>query len=138
MAGIQFLPSVADLFIQQNSVVRLINSKIKKYFCGSNLQFNIPIQFTSGTPLQQKIWKSLMQIPCGETTTYGALAQKIGTSPRVIGNACRQNPIPIVIPCHRVVSSSGLGGYYGKYNKTFLEIKKWLLMHECRNIENRF
>lgn len=129
LAKIQFLPSNTRLLAAQNSIARQITTKIKKYFCNPKLQFKLPIQI-KGTPLQQKIWQILQKIPCGKTVTYGELAQKIGTSPRVIGNACRRNPIPIVIPCHRVVAAKGFGGYCGKTCNDFLKIKKWLLMHE--------
>jgi methylated-DNA-[protein]-cysteine S-methyltransferase len=129
LAKVQFLPSNIRLFVAQNSIARQIAIKIKKYFCNPKLQFKLPIQI-KGTPLQQKIWKVLQKIPCGKTITYGELAQKIGTSPRVIGNACRRNPIPIVIPCHRVVRATGFGGYCGKTSSDFLKIKKWLLVHE--------
>ena len=64
--------------------------------------------------------------------TYGELARKIGTGPRVVGNACRCNPIPIIIPCHRVVAAASLGGYCGetKQGTGTVKIKEWLLKHE--------
>lgn len=129
LVRIQFLPSSTRLLAAQNPIVHQFAIKIQKYFCNPKFQFKLPTQI-KGTPLQQKIWKMLQKIPCGKTVTYGELAQKIGTHPRVIGNACRRNPIPIVIPCHRVVAATGFGGYCGKTCSDFLKIKKWLLMHE--------
>ena len=131
LTGIQFLSSNARLLAVQSPLARKIVAAIKKYFCNPKLQFNFPIQ-AKGTPLQQKIWHALQTIPCGKTITYGELAQKIGTSPRVVGNACRRNPIPIVIPCHRVVAKTMLGGYCGKTSNNFLKIKKWMLLHEYK------
>ncbi|CAL7959874.1 Methylated-DNA--(protein)-cysteine S-methyltransferase [Gammaproteobacteria bacterium] len=129
LTKIQFLSTRAQLLAAQDSLAHQIVAKIKKYFCSPRLQFKLPIQ-AKGTPLQKKIWRALQKIPCGKTVTYGELAQKIGTNPRVIGNACRRNPIPIVIPCHRVVAKAGLGGYCGKTCNDFLKIKKWMLQHE--------
>jgi methylated-DNA-[protein]-cysteine S-methyltransferase len=129
LTRIEFLSSDALLVVAQDSLSHQIVAKIKKYFCSPKIKFKLPIQ-AKGTPLQKKIWRALQKIPCGKTVTYGELAQKIGTSPRVIGNACRRNPIPIVIPCHRVVAKTGLGGYFGKTCNGFLKIKKWMLQHE--------
>ncbi|MEN8180572.1 MAG: methylated-DNA--[protein]-cysteine S-methyltransferase [Pseudomonadota bacterium] len=83
-----------------------------------------------GTEFQNKVWKRLQQIPMGKTQTYGQLAEELNSSARAIGNACRSNPCPLVIPCHRVVGKSGLGGFSGQRSGPKLEIKRWLLMHE--------
>ena len=124
------MPSNTRLSTPQNSIAHQIIATIKKYFHNPKLQFNLPIQI-NGTKVQQKIWQALQKIPFGKTITYGELAQKIGTSPRVIGNACRRNSIPIVIPCHRVVTKAGLGGYCGKINGNLLEIKNFLFIQAC-------
>ncbi len=131
LTAIHFLPVRVPLLPAQDSAARHIIVKIKKYFCNPRSQLGLLTQM-KGTLLQQKIWRALQKIPCGKTMTYGELAQKIGTSPRVIGNACRRNPIPIVIPCHRVVAATGLGGYYGKDSNGGLKIKRWLLRHEYK------
>ncbi|MBT8127262.1 MAG: methylated-DNA--[protein]-cysteine S-methyltransferase, partial [Gammaproteobacteria bacterium] len=91
--------------------------------------FDLPCAL-QGTPFQQKVWNELKKIPCGTVITYGELANKLGTSARAIGNACRKNPIPLVIPCHRVVAANGIGGYSGDTNGAWLRIKSWLLRHE--------
>lgn len=83
-----------------------------------------------GTPFQQRVWQALQQIPPGETRRYGELAEQLGSSARAVANACRANPLPILIPCHRVVSASGMGGYMGERDGPALEIKRWLLHHE--------
>lgn len=84
----------------------------------------------NGTPFQQKVWKALREIPVGKVMTYGELAIKVGSSARAVGNACRKNPVPVVIPCHRVVSANGPGGYAGATQGTLFNIKCWLLDHE--------
>ncbi len=83
-----------------------------------------------GTRFQQKVWTALQKIPSGKVVTYGVLANKLGTSARAVGNACRNNPVPLVIPCHRVVSARGIGGYAGDTQGDRVRIKAWLLRHE--------
>lgn len=85
-----------------------------------------------GTPFQRRVWRALTGIPSGTTLTYGALARKLGTSARAIGGACRRNPVPIVVPCHRVVAAGGAGGFMGHSGGRPLDIKSWLLRHEAR------
>jgi len=126
---LQFLPVDTPLLISNNPDINKIASIIEQYFCDAKIVFDIPI-YTTGTPLQQKIWQELQKIPSGQIMTYGQVAKIVGTSPRIIGNACRRNPIPLVIPCHRVLSKAGLGGYFGAEQEYFLQIKRWLLEHE--------
>lgn len=66
-----------------------------------------------GTPFQRRVWEAMRAIPPGETRTYGELARELKSSPRAVGGACRANPVPLLIPCHRVVAANGLGGYAG-------------------------
>lgn len=82
-----------------------------------------------GTPFQQHVWQLLHQIPFATTTTYGAIAKKLGNPKlaRAVGQACNRNPLPIIIPCHRVLSESGLGGFAGG-----TAIKERLLAYEQR------
>lgn len=83
-----------------------------------------------GTEFQQRVWDYLRTIPLGETRTYTDVADALYSSPRAVGNACRVNPFVIVVPCHRVVSKSGLGGYNGQTTGNNIDIKRWLLEHE--------
>ncbi len=82
-----------------------------------------------GTPFQQTLWHALCEIPYGQTMTYGQLAQRLNTSARAVGMACKANPLPLFIPCHRVIGQRGLGGYMGAAPTT-LTIKRWLLAVE--------
>ncbi len=84
-----------------------------------------------GTPHQNKVWTELLKIPLGETLTYSGLAKKIGSAARAVGNACRTNPYPLLIPCHRVVSVSGMGGYSGHRHGEYMLIKEKLLAYEA-------
>ncbi len=84
----------------------------------------------SGTPFQLRVWRALLAIPAGQSLSYGALAAQLNTAPRAIGQACGANPLPLVIPCHRVVSANGLGGFMHAASGAPLDIKAWLLRHE--------
>lgn len=83
-----------------------------------------------GTDFQRLVWSALHKIPWGETVTYGELAKQLNTSPRAIGNACRTNPIVTLIPCHRVLSKTGIGGYSGAVSGEKIDRKLALLAHE--------
>lgn len=126
---VEFLPFGAELILPEDGVVRQVASQLRGYFKEPKSRFDLALFFV-GTPLQKKIWQELVKIPVGKTLTYSELAIKIGTSPRVVGNACRSNPLPIIVPCHRVVSSSGLGGFCGERSGNKINIKRWLLNHE--------
>jgi methylated-DNA-[protein]-cysteine S-methyltransferase len=105
--------------------------QLRAYFSGELEIFNLPLS-PQGTPFQQKVWSELLKIPYGETTSYGELARRIGNSnaSRAVGLANGSNPIPIVIPCHRVIGSNGkLTGYGGG-----LPIKEKLLALEKRQL----
>lgn len=101
-------------------------------YCASqlpNMHFDVKLK-TIGTAFQRKVWEALQHIPVGEVVTYGELARKLNTSARAVGNACRNNPISVIIPCHRVVARAGIGGFSGATQGRPLNIKKWLLNHE--------
>jgi methylated-DNA-[protein]-cysteine S-methyltransferase len=93
-----------------------VMAQLQAYFNGELYQFNLPLA-PQGTPFQQQVWRALLMIPYGETVSSSELAGRFLGQPQVaraVGAACRQNPLPIVIPCHRVVSSDGaLTGYAG-------------------------
>jgi methylated-DNA-[protein]-cysteine S-methyltransferase len=107
-----------------------VREQLEKYFKNPKHKFNLPLD-PQGTEFQKRVWQALCEIPSGTTKTYGELAKELNTDPRAIGNACRRNPIPIVIPCHRVVAKNSLGGFGGEQEGKLMEIKKWLLNHEA-------
>ena len=97
------------------------------YFAGRRRDFDLPLN-PMGTPFQKSVWALMRAIPFGQVDTYGALAERLATSPRPVGTACGRNPLPILIPCHRVVGATGkLGGYSGIDG---VETKKFLLSLE--------
>jgi methylated-DNA-[protein]-cysteine S-methyltransferase len=86
--------------------------QLDAYFAGHLTRFDLPLA-PAGSPFETRVWTAMAEIPYGETRGYGELATTIGSAPRAIGRACGRNPIPIVIPCHRVLAKTGLGGYSG-------------------------
>lgn len=99
------------------------------YFANPQHDFALTLGL-EGTAFQQRVWAALRRIPAGSVRTYGELAVALSTAPRAIGMACRANPCPIVVPCHRVVAKQGLGGFAGESAGARLAIKAWLLRHE--------
>ena len=108
-------------------------AQLKRYAMDADFSFDLPL-YLDGTPFQKKVWQAIREIPKGEVQSYGDIAKKIGSSARAVGNACAKNPVPVVIPCHRVVSAKDLGGYCGetfeKSPRGLIRIKGWLLLHE--------
>ncbi len=96
------------------------------FFAGRLTRFDLPLA-TSGTTFDMKVRAAMQAIPYGETRTYGDLAHVTDSGPRAIGGACGRNPIPIIVPCHRVLARGGLGGYSGGEG---LPTKQWLLSLE--------
>ena len=87
--------------------------QLSEYFAGTRRDFDLPLD-PAGTPFQRRVWTEMARIPFGATESYGALAREVGSVARAVGGACGANPIPIVIPCHRVVAEGGaLGGFSG-------------------------
>jgi methylated-DNA-[protein]-cysteine S-methyltransferase len=86
--------------------------QLDAYFAGQLRRFDLPLD-PHGSPFETRVWAAMRQIPFGETRSYGDLAGAIASAPRAVGRACGKNPIPIVIPCHRVLAKTGLGGYSG-------------------------
>lgn len=88
--------------------------QLEDYFAGDRRDFDLPLDPAGGTAFQNKVWAAMRAIPAGQVRTYGDLATELGSSARAVGTACGRNPLPILIPCHRVVAASGrLGGYSG-------------------------
>ena len=116
-----------------SEIIAWAQRELEEYFAGRRKIFSVPLSI-KGTPFQEKVWKALLSIPYGETRTYGEIAAAIGdkNAARAVGMANNKNPLPVFIPCHRVIGAKGkLTGYAGG-----LEIKEILLEIEERNREN--
>ena len=115
----------------KTELIEMVKNKIVAYLSGgSNVYVQGIATKLNATDFQRSVLQQLQKIPYGETRTYGDIAKQLKTSPRAVGNACRNNPLPIIIPCHRVLAASGLGGYDGAVNGKKLDIKSYLLKLE--------
>lgn len=102
-------------WVEQQEATPLLQEarrQLQAYFDGERLGFDLPLA-PAGTPYQRRVWQALCEIPPGTTRSYADIARTAGGSPRAVGGANGRNPIPIVIPCHRVVATTGMGGYSG-------------------------
>ena len=112
-----------------------IQKQFTAYFSGDLKEFNLPFLFSQGTDYQLKVWDQIRRISFGSTKTYGEIAKKIKSGPRAVGNACRRNQLLLLVPCHRVVSAVGLGGFMGDADGSLVRRKQWLLNHEHVDIK---
>lgn len=129
LVNIDFLPEAPEQKVTCMSAADAVCKALSEYLANPQKTFNIPLKL-KGTPFQQKVWDAIASIPSGKTITYTELAEKVGSGARAVANACGANPIPVVIPCHRVVARNGLGGFMQGRTRTSLTIKQWLLAHE--------
>jgi methylated-DNA-[protein]-cysteine S-methyltransferase len=100
--------------------------QLNDYFDGKRTDFDLPLN-PEGTGFQKAVWKAMCEIPAGKTRTYGSVAKELESAAQPVGTACGANPIPIIIPCHRIVAQDGLGGFSGDGG---VETKKQLLRLE--------
>ncbi|MDO8607566.1 MAG: methylated-DNA--[protein]-cysteine S-methyltransferase [Phaeospirillum sp.] len=118
---------------EESPLLLRARDQLEEYFEGKRQIFDLPLA-PHGTAFQRKVWAELEKIPFGATLTYGQLAERLGTAPRALGGACGRNPIPVIIPCHRVLAANGgLGGYSGIDG---IETKEILLRLEGLEITN--
>ncbi len=131
LAAVDLRPGITRSAPPATAAARKVASGLERYFQDPAFTPSFKLEI-SGTPFQRRVWRALGRIRPGTTITYGALARKLGTSARAIGGACRKNPVPIVVPCHRVVAAGGAGGFMGHSRGRTMDIKSWLLDHEAR------
>ena len=132
---IHFLPmDVIAKAPKSNTVAHLASVQLMAYLDNPAFEFDLPLML-KGSKHQVDVWQAMRNIKAGATQTYGELSASIDSSPRAVGTACGQNPVPIVVPCHRVVAATGLGGFMGGKKNDSLRIKRWLLVHESTRNE---
>ena len=127
VSALRFEPVSEAVPAAGDAVGERIARQLNEYFAGARREFDIPLA-PVGTPFQRRVWEALSRIPFGKTCSYAEIAGTVGCpgGSRAVGQANGRNPIPLIVPCHRVVASDGgLGGYSGG-----IEIKRWLLAHE--------
>ena len=124
-------PQVARTgWVRDDAAFDDVRDQFARYFAGSLTEFDLPLN-PVGTAFQKRVWAALVQIPYGETRSYGKTAVAIGvpSASRAVGLANGRNPIPIIVPCHRVIGANGsLTGFAGG-----LDTKRWLLSHELQH-----
>ncbi|GAB4391248.1 MAG: methylated-DNA--[protein]-cysteine S-methyltransferase [Gammaproteobacteria bacterium] len=130
--AIHFVADNQPLQSASNALTAEVIRQLDAFMRDPHHRFDLPLA-SQGTAFQQQVWQALRQIPSSCTRTYGSLAQELNTAARAIGNACRRNPIPIIIPCHRIIARHHLGGFSGQTEGRFMAIKRWLLTHEQRS-----
>ena len=129
LTHIEFLPRKHPILEPLTPAAALACEQLDAYVKDANFRFTLLLSI-EGTLHQMAVWRTMQGIPRGETRTYGELARAIKSAPRAVGQACGKNPVPIIIPCHRIVSSTGMGGFMGAQSGDPLKIKQWLLAHE--------
>jgi methylated-DNA-[protein]-cysteine S-methyltransferase len=129
VTDIDYLPHGIAPLAPLNKVAERACREIEQYLCDPDYAPQMMFEL-SGTAFQRKVWKKITAIPPGRTLTYNDIARVLRTAPRPVGGACGANRLPIVIPCHRVVSSNGIGGFMRGGGEPALSIKRWLLRHE--------
>jgi len=130
VSEIRYLPSSSPLKAPANELAARASRQLERYRVNPDTKFDLPL-LIEGTEFQKQLWNALCEIPRGKTLTYGELAKRLGAEARAIGQACGDNRLPIVIPCHRVVAANGIGGFAHRTDGYLIEAKRWLLMHEC-------
>ena len=133
---IKYLPLSAESVPPKTPLAARAAKQLEHYRENPDASFDLPL-LIEGSPLERGVWDAMCAIPRGRTRTYGELARELGADPRAIGQACGDNRLPIVIPCHRVVAADGIGGFAHSTGGYLLEAKRWLLMHEAPAFELR-
>jgi methylated-DNA-[protein]-cysteine S-methyltransferase len=114
----------------QNALANNFYDQINRYLEDPSYVFELPL-LTKGTSFQRKVWEKINMITAGQTISYGELAKSISSGPRAIGGACGANPYPLIVPCHRVIAKTGIGGFVQQAGQGYYQnIKTWLLKHE--------
>ena len=130
ITDICYLPPSSKVHSPRSPLGERAARQLEAYLADPDARFDLPLHI-EGTPFQKRLWAALCEIPRGKTLTYGELAKRLGGKARAVGQACGDNRLPIVIPCHRVVAANGIGGFAHATGGYLLEAKRWLLAHEC-------
>ncbi len=124
-----------DLLVDEPSggihcdIGRRVIDDLSAYFSDPTHRFSVPLEL-SGSAFQRRVWDALRSLPAGTVLTYGELAGRLGSSARAVAGSCRSNPCPVVVPCHRIVGASGIGGFMGATTGVPVDLKRRLLALE--------
>ncbi len=138
ITSVRYLPRSTAPVAPRDRLAERVCREIECYLADPEYCFTVPYRL-EGTPFQQRVWREIEKL-CGKssekncsikTITYGDMAQRLRSGPRAVGGACGANPIPLIVPCHRVLAAGGgLGGFMGGKDPFPLSVKRWLLRHE--------
>lgn len=128
LTEIRFL-SARPALVAGSDLAAEVVRQLLAYRDDPDFRFHLPLA-PKGTPFRHRVWAAIAAIPKGEVRTYGELARALGSSARAVGQACGDNPLPVIVPCHRVVAKAGLGGFAHSREGRLPDIKRWLLRHE--------
>jgi len=129
LTGIDFLPAGEKPQRATNMLAEAVCEQLLRYLENPDAQFSVPLEL-NGTAHQKKVWQAMLSIPRGQTRSYGELATELKSCAQAVGQACGANPIPVIVPCHRIVGKAGLGGFAHHRSGAHLDTKRWLLAHE--------
>ena len=129
LAEIKFLPKASKALAPQNHLAARACAQIGRYLADPEFRFDLPLA-RRGTEFQRRVWTKIAAIGPGRTRSYGELAQELRSAPQAVGQACGENPFPLIVPCHRVVAAATIGGFAHSDGGFQLSVKRWLLEHE--------
>lgn len=125
-----FLPPDTPELAPQTPLAERAATALRRWPNSPDAPHGLPLALR-GTPFQRRVWSAIAAIPLGQTRCYGDLARDLGSAARAVGGACGANPFPLFVPCHRVVSHHGPGGFAGERDGYLIGVKQWLLAHEA-------
>ena len=129
LVGVRYLPRTAPLKDPSNRLAERVVRQLERYRDDPDTEFDLPLSI-GGTEFQRRVWRVMQKIPRGKTRTYGDVAKSLDSAARAVGQACGENRLPIIIPCHRIIAAGGIGGFGHSRGGYLLEAKRWLLGHE--------
>src|SRR6185369_5430944 len=130
IVAIDYLPLDSPTLAPASPLAAEAARQLQAFVDDPQYGFDLPVE-TNGTPFEDRIWDEIRTIPPGRVRTYGEVARRTASMPRAVGGACGRNPLPLIIPCHRVIAAGGgLGGFMRGRDDHALAIKRWLLHHE--------
>ena len=130
VTGVRYLPRQTAAKVPHDRAAERACREIERYLDDPEHVFQLPYRL-EGTAFQRRVWREIEKLFPIKTITYGVIAQRIGSAARAVGGACGANPVPLFVPCHRVLAAGGLlGGFMGGKDDFPLSVKRWLLRHE--------
>ena len=130
LTEVRYLPCNTTQAPPHDRVAERACREVERYLADPDYLFTVPYRL-EGTPFQHRVWREIEKLCPVKTITYGVMAQHLRSGARAVGSACGANPIPLIVPCHRVLAAGGgLGGFMGGKYPFPLSVKRWLLRHE--------